>query len=936
MAGVAGEVLIGRAGELRQLRTLTERAAGGQGAVAVVTGGPGIGKTCLAGAALAECRRLGFETYAATAAEMERGRPFGVVADALRVRDARDPRLVEISQLLRGGDAGEARLPLEPAGVEFQVTERVVEYVEDRVMNVPVAIVMEDLHWADTSSLMALGWLAREGAQLPLLLVCTLRPGPGQPQVGALVASLGRLGAARLELGPLSDREVADLAAAAAGGPPGGRLLRLVACANGNPLHVRELVAALRADGTLTAGPDGQVEVAEGQLPASLRQTVLHRLAGLPAATLELLRTASVLGSAFAVGELEVVLASPVGELADGLGAAIGAGALVEDDDGGLAFRHELLREALYEDMPGVVRRVRHREAAGLLAGAGAPVERVAAHWAAGAGPGDVQAVDWLRRAAREVAGRSPSMAVELLERARELCPAGELARAEILGQLVQPLAWAGRRDELEALCRRALDGDGRPEDEMTFRIGLAHSLFIQGHLAEAQAAYQRAADGTALGQVQRAMLTAYAALSGAMAGEVALAPTGWQEASADSSPVTAGIARLAAAVAELNSGRADRAVAGFEALAAEGPADRWGLQLLRGAALLDLDQVAAARRVLRKGARDCAQNGTAARTAIHHHNLVAVEYAAGDFDAALAEHDTGLALAEASGHHWQVTSLGVAAAIAVHRGDLAQAATMIEVAEDQIASFGPHPANSGVARARYLLAQATGDTPLALQAASEAWQRCTVHGYRSQLTWLGADLAAAALAARQPGRAADAAAAAGQAAEITPAACWKAGAARARGLAAADPEPLLRAVELLRASHRPLYLALALEDAAEALARAGRAGQARSLAAEALELFAGMDAVTDAARARRRWRAVSLRLGARGPRSRPRTGWESLSEGELRVVRLVAEGRTNRDIATRLFITRDTVHTHVSHALRKLGLSSRVELAAQAARRGL
>jgi DNA-binding CsgD family transcriptional regulator len=935
MTDMAQGVGAARAHELNQLGALSERAAAGQGAVAVVTGEPGIGKTWLVHEALACWKRRGFETYLAAAWEMEQRRPFGVIADALRLRDARDPRLAEIGRLLHG-DPGEAGLP-QPAGVEFQVAERVVEYVEDRVMNAPVAMVLEDLQWADTSSLMALGWLAREGAQLPLLLVCTVRPDPGRPEVGALVASLRRLGAARLELGPLSDREVGDLVAGAAGGPPGGRLLRLVASANGNPLHVQELVAALRADGTLIAGPDGQVEVAEGQLPASLRQTVLHRLAGLPEATVDLLRTASVLGSAFTVAELEVVLSRPVSELAAGLRAAIGAGALVEEDGGLLAFRHELIREALYEDMPGVVRREQHLEAAGLLAGAGIPIERVAAHWVAGASLRDMQAVDWLRRAAREVVCRSPSVAVELLERAQDLCPAGEPARVEIMGELVQPLAWAGRPDELEAL-RRALDSEGRPEDEMTFRvgIGLAHSLFIQGRSAEAQAAYQRVAASATLGQPQQAMLAAYAALSGAMAGQTAPAQASGQLASGDSAPVTAGIARMAVAVAELNSGRADRAVAGFEALAAEGPADRWGLQLLRAAALLDLDQVEAARTVLRQGARDCVRNGTAARTAIHHHNLVAVEYAAGDFDAALAEHDTGLALAEASGHHWQTTNLGVAAAIAVHRGDLAQAAEMIKTAEDQIASFGPHPANSQVARARYLLAQATGDTRLALRAASEAWQRYAAHGYRSQLTWFGADLAAAALAAGEPGRAADAAAAAEQSAQIAPAVCWKGSAVRARGLADDDPELLLQAVALLRASRRPLYLALALEDAAEALARAGRAGEARPLAGEALGLFAGVGAVTDAARARRRWRAASLRLGARGPRSRPRTGWESLSEGELRVVRLVVEGRTNRDIAARLFITRDTVHTHISHALRKLGLSSRVELAAQAARHGL
>jgi DNA-binding CsgD family transcriptional regulator len=96
------------------------------------------------------------------------------------------------------------------------------------------------------------------------------------------------------------------------------------------------------------------------------------------------------------------------------------------------------------------------------------------------------------------------------------------------------------------------------------------------------------------------------------------------------------------------------------------------------------------------------------------------------------------------------------------------------------------------------------------------------------------------------------------------------------------------------------------------------------------------MGAVTDAARARRRWRDASLHLGTRGPRGRPRIGWDSLSDSELRVVRLVAEGRTNRDIAALLFVSRNTVHTQLSSVLRKLGLSSRVELAAQAVRRGL
>jgi DNA-binding NarL/FixJ family response regulator len=342
------------------------------------------------------------------------------------------------------------------------------------------------------------------------------------------------------------------------------------------------------------------------------------------------------------------------------------------------------------------------------------------------------------------------------------------------------------------------------------------------------------------------------------------------------------------------------------------------------------------ARTVLRKGISDCTENGSQARAAIYHHCLVAVEYAAGDFNAARAEHDTALSLEEGSGHDWGVISLGLSAAIAVHRGELGQAAAMVRVAEAEITSCGPQPGDSEVARARYLMAQAAGDDRVALEAAREAWQRCSSHGYRSQLTWLGADLVRAALSAGDRAQAEAVAEAARQVGEVAPAACWKACAARAQGLLEDDPGLLLHAVALARASRRPLFLALALEDAADALARAGRVGDARPLAVEALDLFAGLDAAADTARARRRWRAASLHLGARGPRGRPRIGWDSLSDSELRVVRLVAEGRTNRDIAALLFVSSNTVHTQLSSALRKLGLSSRVELATQAVRRGL
>jgi DNA-binding CsgD family transcriptional regulator len=100
--------------------------------------------------------------------------------------------------------------------------------------------------------------------------------------------------------------------------------------------------------------------------------------------------------------------------------------------------------------------------------------------------------------------------------------------------------------------------------------------------------------------------------------------------------------------------------------------------------------------------------------------------------------------------------------------------------------------------------------------------------------------------------------------------------------------------------------------------------------------VYERLDASWDAARAEARLRPLGLRRGRRGPRRRPTSGWDSLTQTELKVARLVAEGLSNPEIAERLFISRGTVHTHMSHVLAKLGLGSRVGLAAEATRRGI
>jgi DNA-binding CsgD family transcriptional regulator len=158
--------------------------------------------------------------------------------------------------------------------------------------------------------------------------------------------------------------------------------------------------------------------------------------------------------------------------------------------------------------------------------------------------------------------------------------------------------------------------------------------------------------------------------------------------------------------------------------------------------------------------------------------------------------------------------------------------------------------------------------------------------------------------------------------------------AAWCRGLLDGDPEPVRKAVEYNRASGRVLEFGLASEDVAQVLASGGDLDGARAALAQAMSAYADLGAVWDGMRAAARMRPFGIRPGVRGPRRRPQSGWEALTETELRVAELVATGRSNPDIAAQLFLSRRTIDTHVSHILAKLDARSRREIASLAAAR--
>ena len=130
----------------------------------------------------------------------------------------------------------------------------------------------------------------------------------------------------------------------------------------------------------------------------------------------------------------------------------------MEDDGARLRFRHELIRDAIYEDLAGSVRRALHREAGQRLAQAGAPALQVAEHLARGAAPGDTEAVTWLARAARQAAPRSPDVAADLLGRAAGLMAPGDPGRDRLLAERASSLpvgrAYRRRRNGLPLAAR--------------------------------------------------------------------------------------------------------------------------------------------------------------------------------------------------------------------------------------------------------------------------------------------------------------------------------------------------------------------------------------------------------------------------------------------------------------------------------------------------
>jgi len=153
--------------------------------------------------------------------------------------------------------------------------------------------------------------------------------------------------------------------------------------------------------------------------------------------------------------------------------------------------------------------------------------------------------------------------------------------------------------------------------------------------------------------------------------------------------------------------------------------------------------------------------------------------------------------------------------------------------------------------------------------------------------------------------------------------------------LAAGDAAELLAVADEYQQARRPLFAAQARERGAALLAGADQPRQAETALRQAVTGYEAFDAAWDLARADAMLRTLGVRRGKKGPRRRPRSGWEAMTDTERIVAGLVAEGLSNPQIGARMYLSRRTVQYHVSSILTKLDIVSRVELAALVVRHG-
>jgi DNA-binding CsgD family transcriptional regulator/tetratricopeptide (TPR) repeat protein len=984
-------VFVGRNREVACLTAALEAAGAGRTTAVVVAGESGVGKTRLLTHFAGQAAERGATVLVGRCVELQDAcPPYWPVLDAFRrllgrlepehVDELVGPFRHEVAPLLPGGRPTGELIPLRRGRARF--FELVLGLAEQLAAHSTVALLIEDLHWADQSTRDLLGFLLANTIEDRILVVATYRDDgltPDHPLL-PLLAELRRRRVGFLELAPFAEEELTQLVRGILGAEPEPELMAGIwSRSDGNPFFAEELLAAAR---------QGQAT----PLTPTVRHVLQARVASLSPGARHVARVVAAATGPVSYPLLEAVAGTPV--LLAALRECVHAGVLVVDRSSRYCFRHSLVREVVYDALlPG--------EAAQFHAAYGevldtrpaladdSAVEARAHHWfAAGDQPRALVAAVEAARAAESAHGhaeahRAWERAAGLWEHAPDAAERIGLDRRALVERAASAAHLAGDHVRAAALvASETADGQGRVP---ALHQALGRYLWAAGDTAPALAAYEDAvhllADPetpeavTVLAAHAEALMQAGRYRQSRRQAESALAVArrlglAWEEA-----PILATLGFDLAFLGEASSGVA--ALEEAVAVAGQaGPPDQLARAYLKLAELLagPLNRLTEAARVTEEGA---ARAGALGLGRSYGASLQAVAattlFRLGRWGeatpllaAALATRPTGAAAIE----------LHLARArLAAGRGDLDTALTDLDTVERRF---------SRATAPRYQAPLLTLQAGLALwQGQAGEARRAVAAGLAlvagSEDVWLVAPLLWHGLRAE------------GDRAEQ----------ARAQRAGSEAEEAEATAADLLddarRLSQRSVAVALPLRDVVAAYLAlceaefgrvAGKADPEAWAAAavrwnglshpypaayatwrEAEALLAGRYRTAGAAEALRAAHQVAVHLGAEpfrrqveelgrrarisllppggpgaptpgagsgGAGSETRSALSALTKRELQVLGLVAEGRTNRQVAAGLFISEKTASLHVSHILAKLGVASRVQAGALAHRLGL
>jgi DNA-binding CsgD family transcriptional regulator len=907
-------VLLGRSRELSALADAVETVAGGTGRVVHITGEAGIGKSSLLAAGSNELDRLGVTQRHCTVDETDRRRRLALVRALLPEIDRHpDP---------------------DPVGTVVVAAERLAAAG-------PMALVADDVHWADEESLDGLRALAIRAGTLGILLLTAARPHPTSAGLRRLEEVAAREGVG-LVPSALAPRDLAALVTTRFGSEPGGDLVSLLAGTGGNPFLAVELLAGL-ADEDRVVVRDGTLQLDRGaDMPEDLGTRLARRtLLAVPDADL-LLRAAAVLPGGFTVEELAAMLDQPLtGVLVTTLAAAE-AGVLA-DNGATLAFRHDLLRRAVLDATPASIVRSLHRRAADVLTERGGDPERITACLLAGCDPCDPADHERLVTVGRALADRNPGAAADLLASALEGTAPGAPPSTGLALELGWALVAAGRAGDVPALIDDRFAALPDPPSIELRRLQ-AIALSLSGRIDEVAERYAGMGverlthefDADDPDVVDAAAEMALLWVHSARLAE-AVEIVDWVEASkTPTSPFREASVATVRAWLDVVDGRFEAAVEDATVAVRASEADETaratrGLPALVSTLAMDFlgdgDSALA-------GLRASATQGVAPRwlPPLVQLATAVVLFRRGDWDDALAEADAGLLAAEEAdlrlGVFWPYA---IGALVASARGQQELAHEWLD--NSRALSAKGVLGRDWLAYAHAIVGEADGETEEAAALLAFAAGRIIDAGAPAFLLNIGADTVRLALATGQRDVADRVIGQLRGVATRTASPVAAAVAGWAGGLQTGDHAAVEVAAQRLVACHRAPDAARAHHDAAVLAARNRQSGEARRMAKEAFAGYDSLGADRLHARLRADLRDGGLAMRPRRVPARATHGWASLTASEQTIVSLVGEGLTNTEIGQRLYISRRTVESHLGRVYGKLGLGTRGQLVSAAVR---